>query len=282
MITSAKVRRAAPNNILLSLYTVAVNGGSSSGAVSSSGGSTTGVAFVAGAGSGSESGISSTTAAVVGGVSPVHYNPSGLPTGSVALVSVAPASATLGYGMGGSFATTTVVTTTYVDVCPTGLVTSTAVVTITQCGCTNTANVLGQATTVNAGPAIPVTTTAKECTACAATGGPATVTVTIPIASTGPVASSAAAGTTPVSTVVITTIAGQATTTTLSAANFAAVSTAGVPAGATIPSFYNSSSNASLAGAAIPSMQAYPGEGETLRVASGLFCVVLLVIALIL
>lgn len=124
-----------------------------------------------------------------------------------------------------------------------------------------------------------MTTTVKECTACAATGGPATVTVTMPVTSNGPVAPSVKAGT----TTVVTTIAGQATTTTISAANFAAVSTSnGVPVGAILPSSSNSTANGTVAGPAMPSMQSYLGEGETLRVASGLFCVVLLVIAMIL
>ena len=286
--TSAKMRRAVPNNILLTLYALIVGGTSSSSAAAvSSSASPTSTITVASVGSTAASGYGTTTG-LLGSVTAVHYVVNGSSTASTPLSSVSPASATIGYGMGGPV-TGTVLTTTYVDVCPTGLTTVTLTSTIAQCGCTNTAGrVAGVATTTSAAsPTITMTTTVKECTACAATGGPSSVTITVPasvLAATASASASAAANTSATasfsSQAAVTTIAGQATTVTYGV-NEATIATSAAVAGV-LASNYTSASNGTVATASVnPSMNVFTGQGETLA-ASGYLCVAMLMAVMVL
>ncbi|KAL3427500.1 endo-1,3(4)-beta-glucanase [Phlyctema vagabunda] len=125
--------------------------------------------------------FSALVSSVLGGIVPAatgggaYYAPPSGSTPVPALTTVVPASSVIGVGMGGgSGGITTVVTTTYVDVCPTGLTTITTTSTITQCSCLAH---LGLAT---AAPTIPMTTTVKVCSVCGPAGGPSQITVTVP------------------------------------------------------------------------------------------------------
>lgn len=106
----------------------------------------------------------------------VHFIPA---PGSALIptISIEPAFQVFGLGMGGNAGPdeffTTVLSTTYVDVCPDGsLTTLTTTATITTCSC--------QGQNPTAAPAIPMATTTKTCAACGAGGSPAVVTVTVP------------------------------------------------------------------------------------------------------
>ncbi|KKY17376.1 hypothetical protein UCRPC4_g05620 [Phaeomoniella chlamydospora] len=256
--TLSRFRRAVPNTYLLSLY-IYVAGSSSSAAVATT-------SAAAGVSVSVNIEISATTSITTstGSITAAHY----ITAGSSSLSSVSPAYQTIGYGMGGgATAAATVITTTYVDVCPTGLATYTLTSTVNECGCTRTKG----ASSVEA--TIAMTTTEKVCTACAATGGPSTVTVTVPASS---VAASTTSSESTSESSAAATIAGAVTTVQVAAGTGAAVA------------YVGSSSNGTAAATAVPyspsstpSYAVYTGDGETLA-ASGVLCAAVALAALIL
>ncbi|KAI9744151.1 MAG: hypothetical protein M1818_002303 [Claussenomyces sp. TS43310] len=107
-----------------------------------------------------------------------------------ALVSVPPASATFGYGMGGGAAvsaiTSIVLATSYVDVCDVclgGYQSIMYTTTIAQCGCVANehAGLLSYGA-MSSAPHVPMTAVETVCSSCGSNGAAATVTVTLPAA----------------------------------------------------------------------------------------------------
>ncbi|KAK5095182.1 hypothetical protein LTR70_003660 [Exophiala xenobiotica] len=78
--------------------------------------------------------------------------------------------------------TATVISTTYVDVCPTcpgGLTTKATTITVPHCGCTASYDAHIHTTVSVPSPSVPMVTTVKDC-ACGHQGAQSTVTVTVP------------------------------------------------------------------------------------------------------
>ncbi|KAK6371986.1 hypothetical protein LTR64_003899 [Lithohypha guttulata] len=79
--------------------------------------------------------------------------------------------------------TVTVISTDYVDLCPTcaaGLTTRSTTITVPDCGCTASYDKHLQKTVPVAKPTVPMMTTVKHCKVCAETGGKSVVTLTVP------------------------------------------------------------------------------------------------------